>query len=777
MHTQARVVATARGAFSGSFLTLVVMALALGGWVPSASAQIALNGYVGPLIATATTIPARAADPESFLPAGSTPVVTQLGDVDGNHLRDALIAWDMPASIAGQHFCGGTYVRERAGGTGADRWELSSGRHYGPVDSCTVTWTPFLSGPRKFVMLQADVRATTAPIYGIPSENETSFLDLLSPDHVLVVPGSLGAVPGGAAALVERLGGAAPSPTATFTVLVHRLTALTACDVGNGCDFQWISQVGREAERTGAAPDNQSDVLLRGLVSEGPYVAQPITLTLRDRELLGYDSVGICSIDLPRGIYAAAELLGRRVGKVQRCGDAVVMLQVQHVATAVLGGPSGRDLDDNSAGRMLGRRELTVGREQVVLPEPEFIRARSATIESGQTTAQLVLDVAAQGQAGAPSWLGRVALSLRWAGSTWRFDSVQNLSLRRASAPEVDEAMRAYSAARPAAQPARPIQPPEPMQPAQPMQQAQPTQQGQLGVPVFAVAAPGVMAQPTYQAQAVAPQAGMTTAPFLVLPITVPSVVARLELRDRGDASGLAPDVLSRLRAAIATAASGDLQRRVEAVVMQQALAAQASGYRGGAQGSASVVVRSASILPTGRLLVSNPDMFLALGAQQAPSDLGPFLETVLGSVRMPRGRASGRRAPAAPTVDVEARLVWQPLQAAAAPAFANVRAGEAASSFGNAEIVALIRQRLAAVRACYETQLRSNSNLAGTVTVTFTVQPNGAVSAVGIQENTTGDAALAGCVTGIVSRFRWNPGPAGGPMTFAYPFAFAPSN
>jgi outer membrane biosynthesis protein TonB len=96
---------------------------------------------------------------------------------------------------------------------------------------------------------------------------------------------------------------------------------------------------------------------------------------------------------------------------------------------------------------------------------------------------------------------------------------------------------------------------------------------------------------------------------------------------------------------------------------------------------------------------------------------------------------------------------------------------------FNQALVVALIRQRLSAIRACYETQLRRNPQLAGKVTVDFTIQTTGAVSGVRASENTTGDDAVASCVTGVVSRFRWNPGPEGGSVMFSYPFVFAPQN
>jgi TonB family protein len=96
---------------------------------------------------------------------------------------------------------------------------------------------------------------------------------------------------------------------------------------------------------------------------------------------------------------------------------------------------------------------------------------------------------------------------------------------------------------------------------------------------------------------------------------------------------------------------------------------------------------------------------------------------------------------------------------------------------FDATQVVRLIRQRLSAIRACYERELRRNPQLAGKVTVDFTIQTTGSVSNVRASENTTGDDAVASCVTGVVQRFRWNPGPEGGSVTFSYPFVFAPQN
>lgn len=96
---------------------------------------------------------------------------------------------------------------------------------------------------------------------------------------------------------------------------------------------------------------------------------------------------------------------------------------------------------------------------------------------------------------------------------------------------------------------------------------------------------------------------------------------------------------------------------------------------------------------------------------------------------------------------------------------------------FAAAQVVALLRQRLSAIRACYGNQLRRDPTLAGRVTVQFTIETSGAVHDVRAAENTTNDPAVGTCVTGVVSRFRWTPGPEGGSVTFSYPIVFSPQS
>jgi TonB family protein len=96
---------------------------------------------------------------------------------------------------------------------------------------------------------------------------------------------------------------------------------------------------------------------------------------------------------------------------------------------------------------------------------------------------------------------------------------------------------------------------------------------------------------------------------------------------------------------------------------------------------------------------------------------------------------------------------------------------------FDSSVVVSTIKTRLRAIQMCYEQQLRRNPNLAGKVTIEFTIQPRGNVTDVRVKENSTGDTAVGTCVANTVGSFRFNPGPEGGSVTYSYPFVFAPQN
>jgi TonB family protein len=96
---------------------------------------------------------------------------------------------------------------------------------------------------------------------------------------------------------------------------------------------------------------------------------------------------------------------------------------------------------------------------------------------------------------------------------------------------------------------------------------------------------------------------------------------------------------------------------------------------------------------------------------------------------------------------------------------------------FDSALVVKMIKQRIGAIKACYERELKSNPTLAGKITIQFTIEERGNVSGVKVTDNSMGSDAVGSCVANAIERFRFNPGPSGGSVSFSYPFVFAPQN
>ena len=68
-----------------------------------------------------------------------------------------------------------------------------------------------------------------------------------------------------------------------------------------------------------------------------------------------------------------------------------------------------------------------------------------------------------------------------------------------------------------------------------------------------------------------------------------------------------------------------------------------------------------------------------------------------------------------------------------------------------------------------------SYPTLAGKVGVSFEIDMNGDVSAVGIEENTTGSDDLAACIKSAVRKFRINPPPPHDIEVAGYPYLLSP--
>lgn len=86
------------------------------------------------------------------------------------------------------------------------------------------------------------------------------------------------------------------------------------------------------------------------------------------------------------------------------------------------------------------------------------------------------------------------------------------------------------------------------------------------------------------------------------------------------------------------------------------------------------------------------------------------------------------------------------------------------------AVIRAYVKRNVDRVTACYERALVAEPELTGEVVATFTVEPDGRVSA----STATGVAAgLAACVAGAIAQIRFPPRPTGGRLGVKHPFVF----
>lgn len=90
--------------------------------------------------------------------------------------------------------------------------------------------------------------------------------------------------------------------------------------------------------------------------------------------------------------------------------------------------------------------------------------------------------------------------------------------------------------------------------------------------------------------------------------------------------------------------------------------------------------------------------------------------------------------------------------------------------------IAKVVKSRLTAVKECYERELKRNPQLAGKVVIRFTIEDDGRVSNVAVEEQTLGDPNVGSCIVSRFERFRF-PKPDGGAVTVSYPFIFSPAS
>jgi hypothetical protein len=82
-----------------------------------------------------------------------------------------------------------------------------------------------------------------------------------------------------------------------------------------------------------------------------------------------------------------------------------------------------------------------------------------------------------------------------------------------------------------------------------------------------------------------------------------------------------------------------------------------------------------------------------------------------------------------------------------------------------------IVRAHLNEVRSCYNAGLTRNPNLAGRVTIQFSIVGTGKVASAVVESNTTGDSAVGNCIAQAVKRWKFPRVRNGGTALVSYPF------
>ena len=85
------------------------------------------------------------------------------------------------------------------------------------------------------------------------------------------------------------------------------------------------------------------------------------------------------------------------------------------------------------------------------------------------------------------------------------------------------------------------------------------------------------------------------------------------------------------------------------------------------------------------------------------------------------------------------------------------------------------ISREVPKINRCYESALRTEPDLAGKVKIKFAIVRSGDVQSVRVLENTTGHEGVERCVTRVVGDIRFPSRKSGKPLSFVFPFVFAP--
>lgn len=82
-----------------------------------------------------------------------------------------------------------------------------------------------------------------------------------------------------------------------------------------------------------------------------------------------------------------------------------------------------------------------------------------------------------------------------------------------------------------------------------------------------------------------------------------------------------------------------------------------------------------------------------------------------------------------------------------------------------------VVHDALPEIRFCFEWELNAHPDLAGRVTMQFTIQEDGTVTDASVLEDALHDDTVTNCFTHVMSHLRFPP-PEGGSVAVHYPFA-----
>ncbi|TNF37359.1 MAG: hypothetical protein EP329_03325 [Deltaproteobacteria bacterium] len=97
---------------------------------------------------------------------------------------------------------------------------------------------------------------------------------------------------------------------------------------------------------------------------------------------------------------------------------------------------------------------------------------------------------------------------------------------------------------------------------------------------------------------------------------------------------------------------------------------------------------------------------------------------------------------------------------------------GSSSGTCDKGEVSTVVRRQQRAVQACYEQRLAARPDLAGSLTVSWTIQPDGSVGSASAVADTLGDASFSACVLRVVQRMKF-PKPKGGVCVIRWPYVF----